>query len=402
MRDPLAPADEQSIATAITEAAAAREPLLIEGSGTKSGMLRPVQAARSLSTRNHRGITLYSPSELIISARAGTPLEEIAATVAECGQHIIAEPPDLAALFGSSGEQTLGGVVATNLSGPRRVAWGAMRDHVLGIRAVTGRGEVIHSGGRVLKNVTGLDLCKLLTGSHGTLGVISEVTLKVLPAPQEVGTVVIAGLDANAGVAALAAALGSPYAVSGAAWLPVAAAACLPPLAASGGSVALARIEDFPASVAYRTARLRDSLGYPDTDILDDGASRAVWRLVRDLAPLACEPSEAVWRISVRPSAGARVLDTLSTNAGARGFLDWGGGLVWLAAPATEAVHAAVERMAGAASGTWMLLRAPDSLRAAVHAIPPEPETLARITRQVKAAFDPRSILNPGRMYAGL
>ena len=171
-------------------------------------MLRPVQAARSLSTRNLTGITLYSPNELVISARAGTPLAEIEATLAEHGQHIIAEPPDLAAIYGSREPQTLGGVVATNLSGPRRVAWGAMRDHVLGIRAVTGHGEAIHSGGRVLKNVTGLDLCKLLTGSHGTLGVITEVTLKVLPAPEAVGTVVVPGLDAAAGVAALSAALG--------------------------------------------------------------------------------------------------------------------------------------------------------------------------------------------------
>ena len=210
-------------------------------------MLRPVQAARSLSTRNLTGITLYSPNELVISARAGTPLAEIEATLAEHGQHIIAEPPDLAAIYGSREPQTLGGVVATNLSGPRRVAWGAMRDHVLGIRAVTGHGEAIHSGGRVLKNVTGLDLCKLLTGSHGTLGVITEVTLKVLPAPEAVGTVVLPGLDAAAGVAALSAALGSPYSVSAAAWLPAEAAARIPALAGFGRPVALARIEDFAA-----------------------------------------------------------------------------------------------------------------------------------------------------------
>ena len=171
------------------------------------GMLRPVQAARSLSTRHHTGITLYAPKELIISARAGTPLPEIEAALAECGQHLIAEPPDLGALLRAPDRpQTIGGIVATNLSGPRRVAWGAMRDHVLGLRFVTGSGEVVHSGGRVLKNVTGLDLCKLLSGSHGTLGVITEVTLKVLPAPEATGTLVLPGLDAVAGVAALSAA----------------------------------------------------------------------------------------------------------------------------------------------------------------------------------------------------
>ena len=255
MSDLLAPTDEGAVATAVSEAAALREPLAIVGNGTKAGMLRPVQAARSLSTRNLTGITLYSPNELVISARAGTPLAEIEATLAEHGQHIIAEPPDLAAIYGSREPQTLGGVVATNLSGPRRVAWGAMRDHVLGIRAVTGHGEAIHSGGRVLKNVTGLDLCKLLTGSHGTLGVITEVTLKVLPAPEAVGTVVVPGLDAAAGVAALSAALGSPYSVSAAAWLPAEAAGRIPALAGFGRSVALARIEDFASSVTYRTAQ---------------------------------------------------------------------------------------------------------------------------------------------------
>jgi len=168
--DALAPGDEAGVIAAVLAAGAVREPLLVEGRGTKRGMLRPVQAARSLSTRNLVGVTLYAPQELIVSARAGTPLPDLEAKLAEGGQGIIAEPPDLQGLLGTEGVQTLGGVVATNLSGPRRVAWGAMRDHVMGVRAVNGSGELIRSGGRVLKNVTGLDLCKLLTGSHGTLG----------------------------------------------------------------------------------------------------------------------------------------------------------------------------------------------------------------------------------------
>ena len=402
MSDPLLPIDEGDVAAAVGEAARAREPLAIVGNATKAGMLRPVQAARSISTRNLTGITLYSPNELIISARAGTPLADIEATLAEHGQHIIAEPLDLAAITGAREQQTLGGVIATNLSGPRRVAWGAMRDHVLGIRAVTGHGEAIHSGGRVLKNVTGLDLCKLLTGSHGTLAVITEVTLKVLPAPEAIGTVVLPGLDATAGVAALSAALGSPYSVSAAAWLPVEAAARIPALAGFGQPVALARIEEFAASVAYRTNKLRADLRYDGAEILDDAASRNVWRAMRDLTPLTAEAADAVWRISVRPSAGPVVLRTLADAFGGRGYLDWGGGLVWIAGPASTAAHAAVEAAVKAARGTWMLLRAPESLRAAVDVIPPEPEPLARITRRVKAALDPHGILNPGRMYAGL
>ena len=393
---------EAEIAASVAAAASAGEPLLICGNGTKMGMLRPVQAARSLSTRDHTGITLYAPKELIISARAGTPLPEIEAALSECGQHLIAEPPDLGALLHAPDRpQTIGGIVATNLSGPRRVAWGAMRDHVLGVRFVTGWGEVVHSGGRVLKNVTGLDLCKLLSGSHGTLGVITEVTLKVLPAPEATGTLVLHGLDAVAGVAALSAGLGSPFGVSGAAWLPAASAAQIPELAAFSRSVALLRIEDFASSVAYRTAKLRDTLGFNAADILGDDASRAVWRAVRDARPLIGLANDAVWRVSVRPSAGPGVLRAVA-DVGVSGFLDWGGGLVWLTGPANATTHAVVEAAARAAHGTWTLLRAPEPLRAAVQVVPPEPPPLAAITRRVKAALDPRGVLNPGRLYAGM
>jgi len=264
-----------------------------------------------------------------------------------------------------------------------------MRDHVMGIRAVTGRGEVIHSGGRVLKNVTGLDLCKLLSGSHGTLGIITEITLKVLPAPETTGSIIIPDLDPEAAVAALSAALGSPYGVSGAAWLP----------ANDGRSLTLIRIEDFAASVAYRTEKLRGELGIPGAEIVDDAASRTLWRAVRDVQVLPVADGDGVWRVSVRPSSGPGVLRAVEE---ARGFLDWGGGLVWFAGPATETTHRAIEAAARAAGGTWTLMRAPDSLRGAVDVVPPEPAPLAAITRRVKRAMDPRGILNPGRMYSGL
>ncbi len=393
---------EDSIVATVAEAARTHEPLLVQGNGTKAGMLRPVQAARTLSTAGLSGINLYAPKELIISAWSGTPLPEIEAALAEAGQHLIAEPPDLSDMLGSTGKpQTLGGVVATNLSGPRRVAWGAMRDHVMGIRAVTGRAEVIRSGGRVLKNVTGLDLCKLLTGSHGTLGVITEITLKVLPAPEATGTLVLPGLDAADGVAALSAALGSPFGVSGATWLPAEGVARLPGLADIRGSATLIRIEDFSPSVSYRIGRLKDQLGTAGSVILDTVASRAVWQDVRDARPLVAGATDAVWRVSVRPSAGPSVLAAVR-SAGVAGYLDWGGGLLWLAGPPHAAAHAAVEAAANAAGGNWTLLRAPDTLRGAVRVVPDEAAPLARITRRVKAAMDPAGILNPGRIYPGL
>ena len=389
MSDLLTPPDEAGIAAAVAAAHAAREPLAIEGNGSKRGLLRPVQAARTLSTRALSGITLYRPSELVISARAGTPVPEIEATLAEKGQHLIAEPPDTGAIFGTDRPATIGGIVAANLSGPRRIAWGAMRDHVLGLRFVNGEGQVLRSGGRVLKNVTGLDLCKLLSGAHGTLGVITEVTLKVLPAPETQATIAVTVPDAAAGVRVLSAGLGSPYGVSGAAFLPE-------------EGLALLRIEDFAPSVAYRTGRLAQDLApHGAVRVLEAPESRDVWRRIRDAAPLAAAPEEAVWRVSVRPSAGPAVL-AAATAAGGRGFLDWGGGLAWLAGPATIESHAAVAAAAAASQGTCTLFRAPEALRLAVAVVPEEPAPLAAIARRVKAALDPAGILNPGRMRAGV
>ncbi|MBY0333573.1 MAG: FAD-binding protein, partial [Acetobacteraceae bacterium] len=296
----IAPADEAAVAAAVAAAHAAREPLAIEGNGSKRALLRPVQAARTLSLRNLSGITLYRPQELVLSARAGTPVPDIEAALAEHGQHLIAEPPEPGPLFATDRPATLGGVVAANLSGPRRITAGAMRDHVLGIRAVNGTGAVFRSGGRVLKNVTGLDLCKLLTGAHGTLGVLTEITLKVLPAPERTGTLALRVPDLAAGVAALSAGLGSPYGVSGAALLPAEAAARI----GLEGPAALLRIEEFADSVAYRMARLAGDLAaHGPATTLDDAASRAAWRAVRDVGPLLgpVGEGEAVWRVSVRP-----------------------------------------------------------------------------------------------------
>lgn len=386
----LAPPDEAGIAAAVAAAHAARQPLAIEGHGSKRGLLRPVQAARTLSLRNLSGITLYRPAELVLAARAGTPVAEIEAALAGHGQHIIAEPPDLRALFGSEEDATLGGIVAANLSGPRRIAWGAMRDHVLGVRFVNGAGEVLRSGGRVLKNVTGLDLCKLLAGSYGTLGVMTEVTIKVLPAPEATATLLVEVPDLAAGVRALSAGLGSPYGVSGAALLP------------GAPDVAALRLEDFAASVAYRMGRLRGDLArFGAARVIEAGESRAFWRDLRDAVPLRAQAGEAVWRVSVRPSAGPAVA-AAARALGGRALLDWGGGLVWVAAPAGVASHDALVAAAAVSGGSCTLFRAPDSLRLAVPVLPAEPAPLAAIGARVKAALDPAGILNPGRMRAGL
>lgn len=390
-----APADEAGVVACVASAHARNSPLLIEGAGSKAGMLRAVQAAETLSLAGLAGVSFYSPGELVVSAYAGTKLADLAAHLAARGQHMIAEPPDYAHLLGSEAQATLGGTVAANLSGPRRVTAGAMRDHVLGMRAVNGAGELLRAGGRVLKNVTGLDLCKLIAGSHGTLAVMTEITQKVLPAPETSASLVLRGLDAAAGVAALSAALGTPYGVSGAAYLPAAAAREL----GEDAPLALARIEDFADSVAYRSERLRAALG--GGEIWPAARSVAAWAAIRDAHVLAAAAEDAIWRVSVRPSRGPGIL-AAAAEFGVAGYLDWGGGLAMLAGPANEAAHAAIVTAAREAGGVFTLLRAPAAWRNAVPVVPAEAPALAAIGRRVKAAMDPRFILNPGRLYAGI
>jgi glycolate oxidase FAD binding subunit len=391
---------EAPIQDAVRAAYAAREPLLIHGGNTKAAMLRPVQAARTLSLAGHTGVTLYAPKELVFAARAGTAMAEVDAVLAEAGQHMIAEPPDYSRLLGAEpgARQTLGGVVSANLSGPRRVAWGAVRDHVLGVRAVNGAGEIIRSGGRVLKNVTGLDICKLLTGAHGTLGVLMEITVKVLPAPEDSASVVVRGLAPAEAVIVLSAALGSPFGVSGAAYLPARSASAL----GEAGSLTLVRIEESVSSVAYRAEKLRAALAVEGAAaIWPASRSVGVWRAIRDADVLAAAAEDAVWRVSVRPSRGPAVLAAVSA-AGGDGYLDWGGGLAMVSGPATEGMHAAVTQAAREAGGVWTLLRAPAPWRAVVPVVPVEAPALAAITRRVKTAMDPAGILNPGRIFAGV
>ena len=377
----LAPDTEAALAALV---AAAEAPFAIEGRGSKRAMLRPVQAAATLSTRNLTGITLHRPTELIISARAGTPVAEVEAALAEKGQMLIAEPPAYGGIFGA-GVSTIGGAVAAGISGPRRITGGAMRDHVMGVRFINGMGEVLRSGGRVLKNVTGLDLCKLLTGSHGTLGIITEVTLKVLPRPEATATLSVTVADFAAGQRVLSAGLGAPYGVSGAAVV---------------GKRALLRLEDFSDSVAYRIAKLRGDLAaFGASEIIEGDASRALWRDIAEVTPLDDAAEDAVWRVSVKPTEGPRVAAALRAAFDAKLMLDWGGGLVWVAGPASEAAHRAVMQAAG--DGAFALFRAPDALRAAVPVIKADPPALAAIARRVKDALDPKGLFNPGRMQAG-
>jgi glycolate oxidase FAD binding subunit len=312
------------------------------------------------------------------------------------------EPPDWRGLLGQvHGSQTLGGALACNLSGPRRIKSGAARDHFLGFSAVSGRAEIFKAGGKVVKNVTGYDLPKLMAGSYGTLAALAEVTVKVLPRPETAATLLICGIDADEAVKLMAAALGSPHEVSGAAYIP----ANTPrpaPLPAATGVVAL-RVEGPGPSVAFRQGALRDELAAGgEAVLLGDAETAAVWRDIGNVAPLAGLADRAVWRVSVAPSRGAEVAQIIARQVDAMWFLDWGGGLLWLAVVEPGDAGASVIRAAISGQGHATLVRGSPGLRAAVPVFEPQPGPLAALSRRVKEGFDPRHILNPGRMVEGV
>lgn len=391
----LAPTSEPEACAAVAEAASARTPLALEGGGTKRSLGRPAQTERTLSAAGLTGVTLYEPAELVIAARAGTPLAEVERTLASRGQQLTFEPVDHRPLLGSEGQPTVGAVAAANLSGPRRVQAGGARDSLIGIRFVNGRGEAIQSGGRVMKNVTGLDLVKLQAGAWGTLGFLTEVTFKVLPKPERAATLVLRGLDEPEAAAAMSAALGSPYEVSGAAHSPP---------ALGGGAQTFIRIEGFSYSVDHRVAELRRTFRRYDSDLVEGETSAALWRGIRDVLAFAAEvSSEAVWRISTAPTRGHVLTGLVARSLPCRWFYDWGGGLVWLAcAPEGDAGATIVRAALGETGGHATLVRAPAEIRAAVDVFQPTSEPVRRLTAGIKASLDPAGIFNPGRMYAGI
>lgn len=409
MSDTFRPDSAGQVRELVAWASAEEAPLEVLGQGSKRGLGRPPQARAGVSLAAFHGITLYEPEELVLGARAGTPLADIRGELARNGQDFAFEPPDLGPLLdGGAGRATIGGTIACNLSGPRRVKAGAARDHFLGFHAVSGRGEAFKSGGRVVKNVTGYDLCKLMCGAYGTLAVMTDLTLKVLPMAEETRTVLVTGLDPAAAVKALTAALQSAYEVSGAAHLSaeVARTSGVSTVKKAGAAVTAVRIEGPPVSVKHRARKLAEEVlaGFGQARELRDRASRAFWAEVRDVAPFVGLDGHAVWRLSVPPAEGARVMQRLMRAvADARCYLDWGGGLIWLAVPAGEdAQHHAVRRALGSAGGHAILVKADPEVRAAVPVFQPQAEGAAALTRSLKDAFDPRRILNPGRMYAGV
>jgi glycolate oxidase FAD binding subunit len=400
------PRGEDELADLISDAVRKTVPLEICGNRSKAALGRPLQVGARISTREMRGVTLYEPNELVLSAKSGTTLAEIDKLLAASGQQLAFEPCALErTLVPNAPEATLGGVVATNASGPRRILRGAARDHVIGMRGVNGRGEVIKSGGRVMKNVTGYDVARAMAGSWGTLAAMSEITVKVLPKAEETRTLICLSLTDEGAVSAMCRALSSAYEVSGAVHLqrPFAERLSVADVAALGQSVTALRLENFSSSVEYRLGRLHHELKPFGTIYeMDDTRSHAFWTDVKRLQFLTGS-DWPLWRITTAPHQGARLVSVLSAQMECRAAYDWSGGLIWLEVPpSTDAAATVLRRLIAEYQADAFLVRASPAARASVGVFQPLPEVNMNLIRRLKDAFDPHRILNPGRMYAGI
>jgi glycolate oxidase FAD binding subunit len=401
--DVLRPAADWELKSIIAQFGQQNVPVEITGAGTKRAIGHPVAAGALITTASLRGITLYEPTELVMSARAGTPVSQIEVELASRGQMLPFEPVDYGPALGAPhGLQTIGAVFATNNSGSRRISTGSARDHLIGVRGVNGRAEIFKAGGRVMKNVTGYDVARGLTGSWGTLAVLTEVTFKVTPLPDDIATIIYTGLPDDLAVELMSLALGTPYEVSGTVHLPAAHAQRLsiPSIGASRTALTAIRIENFMKSVRYRKGRLIETLKAYGTAIeLDLEGSLAFWGEIRRMAFVPYS-SAIVWRVSTSPRNAADLVATLRRHMPVEATYDWSGGLVWLEIPdCADAGAADIRRAVAIAGGHATLIRANEAVRREVEVFQPQVPALEKLSRGLKQVFDPHGILNPGRMY---
>ena len=408
--DTLKVRDARDVEQAVRAAIASEQPLEIIGHGSKRPIGQPMATNALLDLSALNAVTSYEPTELIITVQAGAPLADVKSLIDSKNQQFAFEPIDTSLLLGTPNLGTIGGMIAAGLAGPRRIKAGGARDHLLGAHAVSGFGDSFKAGGKVVKNVTGYDLCKLLAGSWGTLAVMTEVTLKVVPRPESERTLLLRGLDDIRANRAMTAALGSPFDVTGAAHVPNsvfrAAGSGLADLGSQRQAVTLLRLEGITASAAHRAAALGKLLApFGAADILEDAASAAVWSSVRDVEPFAADgPLGAwpVWRIVCPPASGGALGAQLARDTGGDVIYDWGGGLIWAALPPKPDAQAGLVRArVEAVGGHAMLLRGSEQLRRNVDVFHPQQGGLAALSERVRNSFDPKGILNRGRMLRG-
>ncbi|NTH44415.1 FAD-binding protein [Agrobacterium rhizogenes] len=393
------PKTEDEAAAIIRDHATRGAALAVIGGNTRAGFGNAVATDATLCSQGLTGIVAYNPGEMVMTVRAGTPVAEVEAALAESGQMMAFEPMDHRPLLATKGEPTIGGVFAANVSGPRRFISGAARDSLLGVRFVNGKGEIVKAGGRVMKNVTGLDLVKLMAGSHGTLGLLTEVTFRVPPRPKTEETIVVSGLNDAEAANAMAAVMALPLDISGAAHLPLTVRWTFLDGKLSEGEATVLRIEGLSGSVSVRAEKLAAAMGrLGSVTRLAEADSRRLWREIRDVKPYADGTMRPVWRVSVAPSIGHQLVAALRLDAGVDAYYDWQGGLVWMrmeSEPEGDLVRRYIHALGG---GHATLLRATPAARATTSAFQPQPDAVALLSARVKEKFDPVGIFNPGKM----
>jgi len=405
--DTLKVRDAKDVEEAVRAAIASEQPLEIVGHGSKRLIGQPMTTNALLDLSAINAVKSYEPNELIITLEAGAPLADVKSLIDSKNQQFAFEPVDTAPLLGVARSGTIGGMIGAGLAGPRRIKAGGGRDHLLGAHAVSGFGDSFKTGGKVVKNVTGYDLCKLLAGSWGTLAVMTEVTLKVVPKPEAERSLVLRGLDDITGNRAMTAALGSPFDISAAAHVPPSASRGASPaldeLGSSQQGVTLLRLEGIAASVAHRADALAKLLSpFGTAESLEDLASAAIWSSIRDVEPFAAKAALGawpVWRIVCPPASGGTLGQRLARDTGGDVIYDWGGGLIWAALPPKPDAQAAFVRpRVEAVGGHAMLLRASEEVRRQVEVFHPPSSGMAALSERVRNSFDPKAILNRGRM----
>ena len=396
------PENADQLEEAIKWALSEEESIEVTGSGSKQTFGRSVQASHQLDMSALTGITLYEPEELVLSARAGTPLVEIQEELIKNKQYMAFEPMDYGPLLkGEPDPGTLGGMISCNLSGPRRLKAGAARDHFLGFSGVSGRGETFKSGGRVVKNVTGYDLMKLMAGSYGTLAVMSDITIKVLPAPLKEKSYVLYGLTDEQANRAMSVALNSSCEVSSAAHIPQSISSKLL-IEADGRSITVIRIEGYEPSIVYRADKLASLLiDFGMGTLITDGESRSVWQKVRDAAILSISQERSIWRVSLPPAQGSTFVESLKLEDQAEYYYDWAGGLIWLSLTGDGNAFVLRDKLKGMGGHATLVRSSRNIGDATTPQHPLEPGEHA-LMRRIKDNFDPKAILNPGRLYADL
>ena len=405
--DLLCPGDVKQLRDLVQTSLASKSSLLVKGTGSKDGWGHPDGNGQKVQISGISGITLYEPEELVMTAAAGTPIRHIKKRLDENGQQLAFEPPDIARLYSASkGTGTLGGVIACNLAGPRRIQAGAARDHFLGFEAVSGRGEIFKSGGRVVKNVTGFDLSKLLAGSYGTLAIMTSITIKVLPKPEKTRSILVYGLNHQDAIAAMTTSLHSPHEVNAAAHIPeyLSGKSTVGYVNGSGKAVTVVRVQGPAPSVEARCAALLKLINrFGDVEELHSKNSGILWEEIADVADLIDDSNKIVWRLSVPPAAGANIANTIKEFSDAEIYFDWGGGLIWVGlSPGDGVLAKEIRSLLADSGGHATLMRASDDIRRITPVFHPQTSEVAVLTMKLKENFDPQGIINPGRMYTGI